>query len=187
MKKKDVINNIIMPFVDDIRNRELSSKYNIYSKKYYNYKGLCNEASQSFINRINKLNQAIGSEIYCKMIHGELRHTPRVKSEYWSYEHTWVVMIIDKYTFYIDITSSQFKWLFKDIPDYYISTREPKWYLPDYENIEFSKLKICKWLMDIKVFRFSSNKFKMTMPLPIFYIYKIWAPISDLIHQILFK
>jgi hypothetical protein len=120
----------------------------------------------------------MGYNIKCDYVHGELKHTPKINSIYWSCEHTWVVMHAEKYTFYIDCTSSQFQWMFKNIPDYYISTRKPKWYLPDSENIAFSKLKICKWLMNHKI---------KSMPVPIFFTYKIWAPISDLLHEIFYK
>lgn len=35
---------------------------------------------------------------------------------------------------YVDCTSQQFQDLYKDIPDYYISRKSPKWYYPDSRN-----------------------------------------------------
>jgi len=91
-----------------------------------------------------------------ELIHGEIRHNSNTKSSYWDVEHTWV-----KYKkYYIDITCGQFRGIIKDIPSNYIGRVEPRWFIKDKDNLAL-KSDLCMKLL-----------------------YKIKAPISDLIHKI---
>jgi hypothetical protein len=185
MGKKEIISNIIIPAVIDIRDRELFEKYNVNENGYYRqYEGLCNEATTSFINRMNKLNNDIGTNIECKAVHGELKHNPLILSKYWSIQHTWIKMKVDKYTFYIDCTSSQFKWLFKNIPEYYISCKKPKWYISDSKLPEFRRDEFSQMISKYTIYTYDKNGYCGSIPLPVFIRYKIWAKISDFIHRL---
>lgn len=72
-------------------------------------------------------------------VHGEQAHSTKIKEEYWGIEHTWIAVHYKDITVYADPTASQFKWLWHDIPDYYVSTRKPKWFYPDSENPRWNK------------------------------------------------
>lgn len=79
------------------------------------------------------------SDVVIDFIHGEQRHSPKIDEECWGIEHTWISVRYKNITVYCDPTSSQFKWLWKDIPDYYVSTTKPRWFYPDSENPEWNK------------------------------------------------
>ena len=79
--------------------------------------------------------------INIKLVHGEQAHTPEIDESEWYMEHTWVEISLydDPTIIYVDCTSGQFKYLYNDIPDYYISTEKPRWYLADRDNPEFAR------------------------------------------------
>ena len=66
--------------------------------------------------------------------HGEQRHMVENHPS-WYYQHTWAAIIINRRKFYVDPTSQQFKHIYADIPDFYISEKPPRWYLADRDNI----------------------------------------------------
>jgi len=78
-------------------------------------------------------------DITIDFIHGEQKHSKKIKEEDWYIEHTWLAIHWKHTTIYCDPTSGQFQNLYPDIPDYYISTRKPKWFYPDSENPEWNK------------------------------------------------
>lgn len=134
--------------VYDIRGK-LAKMYNVVDDDsiHKDYRGLCDEASSMFSNEFNRKHYSEDERnptAHC--IHGEIRHAPHCESKYWPHQHTWVEVRIPKdydYTrydmLYVDITCSQFKHIFADIPDYYISTVPPKWYLKDSDNVVWKK------------------------------------------------
>ena len=97
---------------------------------------LVNMHNVEVLERVN-LYDVAGIQI--EFIHGEQKHTTKLKPEYWGIEHTWLKVTMGKIVIYADPTCGQFKWLYKDIPDWYVSARRPKWFFPDIENPEFNK------------------------------------------------
>jgi hypothetical protein len=98
-----------------------------------NYKGLCDEACQLFKKYIST-NESI-EFIQC---HGELKHTFKIDPHSWNIEHSWIKLkFTDGFVLYIDPTSQQFRDLYPDIPDYYMSQDAPIWYYSDKDNICF--------------------------------------------------
>lgn len=107
--------------------------------------GMCDRASEVFMDLFN---QKIGyAYIRATTEHGEIIHTPRIKSEYWCMQHTWnVINISGVGKVYVDTTGPQFRDIFQDIPEIYVSTEPPKWYLPDSKNICFKPNSVWKRL-----------------------------------------
>lgn len=129
--------------------------------------GLCNIAADLLEDEIDSIFNENGIKIYeYEIIHGEMRHNPRIRSDYWELEHTWARVKVDGYTIYLDPTSAQFRDLFTDIPDYYISTKKPKWYYPDENNPAFM-VKRDDWTECIRVIQ-----------------YKLWGRMSDFINNV---
>lgn len=96
--------------------------------------GMCDNASVKFMELFNERSEY--NSIRATTTHGELVHTPRIKSEYWSLQHTWnVINIAGVGSIYVDVTGIQFRDIFEDIPSIYVSTEPPKWYLPDSKNV----------------------------------------------------
>lgn len=123
----------------------LSKSYDITKGEHEAYKGLCNESYSLFEQEISKLNN-LNLEVI--QFHGEQKHTVKIDPENWYYEHTWIGL---KYKnsnkiLFIDPISQQFRWLYNNIPDFYISDRPPKWYLSDKDNIFFRVYKKNKWI-----------------------------------------
>ena len=110
----------------------LAMNYNIYEGENKDYAGLCYKAIQQLF--INMRADGMPRE-HMHTIHGEQRHSIEIPSADWFIEHTWGYVIHNNIIVYIDPTSQQFKKLYHDIPDYYVSTTPPRWYLPDSENI----------------------------------------------------
>lgn len=127
------------------------------------YTGLCNMACDMLRTELRDLckKAEIETPLDYTIIHGELKHTPAVKSTDWYLQHTWGVVEFNGYEVYVDPTSSQFQDIFPDIPDYYISTQKPKWYYPDKRNWAF-KFKNIIW------YRIAT-----------FLQYEVWGRISD--------
>lgn len=155
--------NYIERYVKIIRN-ELAKEYNIIEGEYKNYTGLCDKAC---VLLAEKLKRSYNIEF----IHGEQRHNIMINPDYWNYEHTWLKVYNSNIVMYVDPTSGQFKWLHKDIPDYYISKKKPKWYYPDSKNLRFNKI-ICKII---------EEKFRIIE----FIQFEIWRNICKFIRRIL--
>lgn len=141
---------------------------NLYASEDINfdYSGLCNLASQMLAIKFKK-RRFKTENVTTNIVHGEQAHTSLILSKYWDIQHTWLELDWSGEIFYIDITSQQFKWLYKDIPDYYISTIPPKWYLADKDNLY--------WIY------FKENSLLTKL---LSYNYKVIGPIKDLIYKI---
>ena len=87
--------------------------------------GYCYEASSILSNALYKLSGISGT-----IVHGEIAHNPRCKSQYWDYEHTWV----EYKGWTIDITCGQFRHIILNIPSVYIKHGKHKWFLLDKNN-----------------------------------------------------
>jgi hypothetical protein len=133
MYKKETLINIMKPIVLSVR-KELAMDYNINSNYYKDYTGLCDKAFTLFEEKIKEYNKANRTSIEVLHFHGEQRHSPRIDPKCWPYQHTWMGVMYDGIVLYIDPTSSQFKDLYNDIPDYYISPVKPRWFYSDREN-----------------------------------------------------
>jgi len=136
---------IAIKIVSDIRSY-LAKTYNIIKGEHEEYKGLCDIAYSLFEKEINKFNDNLNFEVIC--FHGEQKHTPKIDPNNWYYEHTWIGLKEKNSNkiLFIDPTSQQFKWLYDDIPDFYISDNPPKWYLNDKDNFFFKVYNKNKWI-----------------------------------------
>lgn len=134
----------------DITIEVLQRRYpNFNPNKDTTYSGLCNDASNVFIQAMENITGIKG-----KMIHGEIKHNSNVLSQYWEVEHTWVKY--DKY--YVDITCGQFRNIISNVPSIYVSKRPPKWFLPDSKNLYLIVYKIqYKWKGSISDFIYKAK------------------------------
>lgn len=142
----DIINNITS-IVIDVR-KELSLQYDIESDHYKGYLGLCNEAYVLFKHKVETFNTQNSTKYKILYYHGEQKHSPKIDRINWKYQHTWMG-IFDPTTnkiLYVDPTSQQFRFLYNDIPDFYISFIPPKWYIDDKKNLFFFIYRINKWV-----------------------------------------
>lgn len=144
--KSDDVYKASVKLVHEVR-KELSEKYNIKEGEHKDYTGLCDEACILFINKF----KSIGMDknvIDIKSVHGEQKHSISIASEFWIFKHTWIeISMPNKLTFHVDPTSQQFKWLYDDIPDWFVLfMKPPKWYLKDKHNFRWSKIGV--WLND---------------------------------------
>ena len=179
---EEAVAGIIYRIVVDIR-KELSMSYNVHKGLYKNYSGLCDTSIEMLADKLKRYGIKAKIEIQCNGIHGEQRHSPRLDSSFWSYQHTWAVVKMMGVTMYVDPTSSQFKDIYQYIPDFYISTKKPEWYYPDSENPIYGN-KIMRYLNDhIQIPRkvkLPNGMIARTKDGLIEYIqYEIWGKISD--------
>ena len=174
------LNKFIPLMVDEVR-EELANEYDVnnFWSDNYKYKGLCDKAAEKIINIVH---ESFSSKyphipIFIESVHGEQRHTLSLESKYWAYEHTWVHLRLFKYDFYIDPTCEQFQKLYDDMPEVYIGTTPPKWFLPDKKN----------WLW-ISPWKYINNRFRIkhkdqfgihNMSILDYVVYVIWGRISD--------
>lgn len=89
--------------------------------------------------------------------HGEIVHSLKIPSKYWSIQHTWLKVIKEKEVLYIDATCDQFKHII-NAPDYYLSTKKNKLFLYDEDNFIY-KRKIKNTLL-IKIIEFFEFEIK---------------------------
>lgn len=176
-KVADILKEIIL----EVR-KEISKEYDIYKGVYKDYNGLCDVATRLLERKINTYAMTNEIEIKFNSIHGEQKHTSALKSYYWPFQHTWASVSMMGITMYVDPTSSQFKRFYNYIPDFYISTSEPKWYYPDSKNPLYSnKIAILlndhihiprKVIIDGKVHRYREGIIE-------YFQYHIWGMICD--------
>ncbi len=120
-------------------------------KEYDILDGLCfsisKELGENLINffkeenkdELDKLGKAPTILKY-KLVHGELGFSLDVPSGFWGIQHTWLELEIYGLTISVDATMKQFKYIVKNIPDYYISRdASPGWYLKDKNNLKLNK------------------------------------------------
>ena len=173
---------------------KLVHELSIYTERYHrnivlddeNDLGRYGYVPSMFMNDLNKYiekKHGIISSTY--IIHGELRHTPRIKSEYWVTQHKWLVMEYYGYYIYIDPISSQFNKLFNDIPDFYVSIEQPKWYYSYIQNIAYTKLGI-KLNRSVRV-HCNKDGIHYRVGLVEWFQYFLWGRISDILHNIFYR
>lgn len=184
-----VINNLAKmskEIVIDVR-KELQELYDVTSPEYKNFAGLCDMASTMCIDRIVPILVMLPDCILRNMhiVHGEQRHSPRISSDKWGIQHTWIEIVLDEKKLYIDPTSSQFKHLYKDIPDFYISRKKPKWYYQDAINPQFRSFtgKLNRKILFHKTINWDGNFVKVSFGIIELFQYEIWGRISDFIHH----
>lgn len=176
-----------------VRNK-LAKEYNIESGPYYKYSGTCHEACKMIEEKINALNERhhFGYRIEYKYMHGEQKHIPTLKSDFWPMEHTWLCITFTSHSesssWYVDPTSSQFQTIYDDIPDFYISKIKPRWYYPDRSNPLY-RFKILLWMDKHIVFHVNhtfpdGRKNKIKTGIIEWIQYDIWGSISDIIYKI---
>lgn len=176
-----IMHNDIETFVNDTRQYICSS----YGTK--DLTGYCDEACAILKKTLDAhfSKEYPDMEIFIDTIHGEQRHVPRIKSEYWPYEHTWLFIKVNGHTtIWIDPTSEQFRFFQKDIPNYYISLKFPKWYIPDRKHPVFG----------YRIGGFINKKIKVVVKgyhrkigIIDYLYYELWGRISDMIHNIFYK
>ena len=117
--------------------KKLAKKYDVISpdSEYFNYRGLCEIATHMLIKSINTFNEKHDTDFSIKGIHGEQKHSAVINPDKWKCQHTWCKIFNGEKYIYVDITASQFKCLYHDIPNVYTSDIPPKWYLADADNI----------------------------------------------------
>ena len=131
-------NHIAIELVLSIRNT-LCNEFIVDDGANRDYRGLCDNAHNLLVEKINSYNVDNGTEYVVDCYHGEQKHTLGMIPKYWQYQHTWS-SISDRdgsNKIFIDSTCQQFQWLYDDIPDYYISTEPPKWFYWDEDNPYF--------------------------------------------------
>lgn len=124
----------------NVRNR-LAGQYDVNDpeSRWFQYRGLCDKASVMLRHR---LEYDYPGRLSVRTIHGEQKHTTRISSDEWLYQHTWlrVTDLVNKKIYYVDPTASQFQDLYPEIPDYYVDEKPPVWFLEDSHNFVVSKL-----------------------------------------------
>lgn len=176
-----LINQNIIPLVIDIR-RDLSDEYDIINGEITkNYAGLCDIASCRIIKKLRE------KSLEAVAVHGEQRHNWNCPSSKWCLQHTWVKVLVDSNTtIYIDCTCQQFSNIYNDIPDFYVSTIEPKWFYDDRKNPTWNGIthKINEKIgIKYKVKTTDGHKYEVKDGLIEFIQYNIWGYISDIIRS----
>lgn len=128
--------------------------------------GTCDMVSEIIIDRIKKFAKDYNINLQVDYVHGEIRHSPKIKSENWVYQHTWVQMDISGTSIYLDGTCQQFRDIWPDIPNWYVSLKPPKWFYPDRRNP--------MWV-------FKNHTIQDAIG---FVQYNIWGKMSDIIHNL---
>ena len=182
--------NFLIDIVVEIRN-ELAIEYDILNRdEFEDYRSLCDTSIKMLNNKLIEYMDAYEIAIKCTAIHGEQKHNSRIDSSYWFYQHTWALVTINEISIYVDPTSSQFRYLYPDIPDFYISTIAPPWYYPDSKNPVFNN-KITRWIDDhIKIPLLYYKRFDGKHPklgIIEFFQYEIWGGLCDMKRKFLNK
>lgn len=109
------------------------------SSPHYRFAGLCDVASEMVIDRLKSVD-GYGPSFTAETVHGEQRHSTRIRSTLWGIEHTWLEIRFsdpNAPTIYVDPTCDQFHKLYPEIPPFYVGTEPPEWFLPDRDNLYF--------------------------------------------------
>lgn len=177
--------NAVYAAVKMIRS-DLAKEYDVTPNgDHYNYFGLCNRACDMLVNMFKA-----DPEMKVIVLHGEQRHHVRCPSVHWPEQHTWVMIKSHYGSLYVDPTCGQFKRLYADIPDYYISRVPPKWFMRDKHNIAFTKIGSIidqKIHIPIKVTDSQGRHYMMHTGLISFLQYDVWGTISDMIRLFMGK
>lgn len=176
----------ISKIVLDVRS-SLGERYDVgRDSPYADYSGLCDMASAMVSSYVEKYAKQCEIPVEITTLHGEQRHTPKLKSEYWALQHTWVVVKFENFHVYVDPTSGQFKRFYPDIPDFYVSTKPPKWFYPDAKNPAWNgftlKLNEKIWITHNRMTPYGVRP--VSDGVVEYCQYEIWGRISDLLRRI---
>ncbi len=164
---------------------DLAKEYDVFpGGKNENYMGLCDIAVTRLIKQLEKYKEKRNISLVFKAEHGELSHSPICDSSHWPTQHTWCLVKRFDALIYVDPTSSQFKDIFPDIPEYYLSLEPPKWYLSDRFNRAYSgwTATLNKWKLTYKI-RKDGKRMVVREGIVEFFQYSIWGGISDFIRR----
>lgn len=185
--------NVILPLVKEIR-QKLETTHNM--QQHPNFTGLDDKASTMLVEALmssEELKKVSVFDLEIVKVYGEMNHKPFIPSKYWAIRHVWVEVgmnfkarNVERYRvrdvyIYIDCTSQQFKHIFEDIPDFYISTLTPEWFYPDMYNFVHTE-EVFKWLNEnIKIpVKAEDNKYHdNVIGISEYCQYEIWGRISD--------
>lgn len=138
----DRLQDIVTDIVLDVR-QELREYYHDPmiepSSPNYRFTGLCDVASEMIIDRLKSIN-GYGSNFTVRIVHGEQKHSVRIRSCLWPIEHSWVEIEIvgQRRKLYVDATCEQFHRLYPGIPSFYVGVEPPAWFLADRDNLYIS-------------------------------------------------
>lgn len=151
--------------------------------KVPDFTGFCYDSITRLDEKVEQYAVENHVEIECIMIHGEQSHSPICPSKLWHIEHTWSKVVSGKNEVYADPTCSQFKFLYPDIPDYYVSTAPPLWFLDDRKNIAFNGItKRINNSIEIPLTIYDNHVPRVVHDGIIEYCqYNIWGRVSDFI------
>lgn len=203
---RNYIDRVVKPILLKVRDELIAEKVGRgvctdWFKLNFDFTGLCDEASSRIKEYLLEVNNKMKNPLIidANLVHGELRHTTKIASENWLYEHTWLEVTISTMgyipsvsslptplfsTIYIDATCGQFNKVFNNtIPAYYISDKPEKWLYPDRSNPIWRR-SILRTINE-KI-RFSitcyADKTKHEVGIIEFFMYEVWARISDAIY-----
>lgn len=182
MKDDNQAYQIIAENVEAVR-EELRSQTEGPNPLHPNYAGLCYQATGMFLERMTGVCHEKQIALECESIHGEQNHTPEIPSKYWGNQHQWCWVKILGHKYYVDCTSGQFKDLYHDIPDYYISTEKPRWFYEDSRNPAIS-IWSKRLVVKRQTVRTDWGDVVESTTLVEYIQYQIWGSISDLIRKI---
>ena len=191
------ITRVILPTVLSVR-KDLALQFDVSKGKYIKYRGLCDTATIMVNERLQNYidTMMIDCDFEVHSIHGEQRHCPKIPTSNWEYEHTWGYIQMGPKRVYYDATSSQFRFIWRDIPDYYVSTKPPKWYLPDGDSLIYDRRAdgsghISKKMNEQIKFpvktKYQGEVYHREIGITEILVYFVWGTISDMIHHIFYR
>lgn len=145
------------------------------------------ELYHAFTEEYGEVLQQNGISYQFRVIHGEQRHLPRLRSGYWSCQHSWLRIQCNETVYYVDPNIQACQWLYAEkLPDVYISRKKPKWFYAEQDNLG-NKIPL-KYLRRYKISPHpldpDSEEAKIT--LTEYLQYFVWGGISDLLHRIFY-
>ena len=118
-----------------------------FFKEHQTLAGLCDAQVTVFKKYLTESKFFTNKDAVVSSRHGEIKHSVRYPSRLWPIQHTWIALDVDGDRFYLDATASQFRRFDLGIPDTWISTKSPKWFVSDRDNVFVKAMRL-----DNKVF-----------------------------------
>lgn len=132
-----LIENVIEKFVIQVRNN-YASQYNIDHGCFQNYRGLSYNMTLDLYKLIteyiarNDLRNILEFDIDIIEGYNKIYRNGYNKSVV--FKHFWLEVNIFHKSIYVDASSQELRHIHKDIPDYYIDKKKPKWYFKIYKD-----------------------------------------------------
>lgn len=180
---------IVRQTVERVR-AQLSMTYDVNSEEYHNFAGLCYEASKMCSEYVkDEIKKTFNLDIEVVSIHGEQAHHPRIPSQKWAIQHTWIKILAYGYTIYADPTSGQFKHLYSDIPEFYVDTKKPFWYYSDRSNPVWNGITrdINKKIKFARLIKLADEEFTVHCGIIEILQFDVWGNISDFIRKFIYR